>query len=106
MRKPTCRSRPRLGGDAPVGRDLRAVGADLEEEAALVGRLAGAQILDLDRVRGDALLAVEDLDLDEVRAPDLRARRAAAGSTVRSRSESSLITPETTMSDSSIPSSR
>ena len=80
MRKPMCRSRPRRRGGAPVGRDLRAVGADLEEEAALVGGLAGAQVFDLDGVGGHALLVVEDLDLDEVR----RARPArAAGAAAR-----------------------
>src|SRR6202012_682534 len=42
---------PRRG--APVRGHLRRRGADLEEEAPLVGRLAGAQILDLDGVRGD-----------------------------------------------------
>ncbi len=77
MRKPTCASRPRCAGRPPVRRDLRRLRADLQEEAALVGGLSGAQILDLDRVRGDALLVVEDLDLDEVRAPDLRAERQA-----------------------------
>ena len=68
---------PALRGRAPVGRDLRRLGADLQEEAALVGGLPGAQVLDLDGVRGDARLVVEDLDLDEVRAPDLRAERQA-----------------------------
>ena len=64
-------------GRAPVGGDLRGLGADLEEEAALVGGLAGAEVLDLDRVRGDARLVVEDLDLDEVRAADLGAQGQA-----------------------------
>ena len=66
---------------APVGGDLRRARADLEEEAALVGGLPGAQILDLDRVRGDALLVVVDLDLDEVRRG--RPARAAAGGASR-----------------------
>ena len=69
---------PALRRGAPVGGDLRRLRADLEEEAALVGGLPGAQVFDLDRVRGDAPLVIEDLDLDEVRAPDLRAQRQAA----------------------------
>src|SRR5690606_21218773 len=62
-------------GRPAVRRDLRALRADLEEEAALVGGLSRAEVLDLDRVRRDAALVVEDLDLDEVRPPDLRAER-------------------------------
>ena len=60
---------------AAVRGDLRRARADLQEEAALVGGLPGAKILDLDRVRGNALLVVVDLDLDQVRAADLGARR-------------------------------
>ena len=105
MRKPDVAVAPAPRRRAAVGRDLRRRRADLQEEAALVGGLPGAQILDLDRVRGDALLVVEDLDLDEVRAADLGARRQAAHDREVAQ-QSSLITPETTMSESSMPSSR
>ena len=69
---PALRRRPAVGGD------LRALRRDLEEEAPLVGGLSGAEILDLDRVRGHATLVIEDLDLDEVRPPDLSAQRKPA----------------------------
>jgi hypothetical protein len=49
---------------------------------------------------------VEDLDLDEVRAADLRARGKPARDREVAERLSSLITPETTMSESSMPSSR
>ncbi len=69
---------PAPGRGAAVGRDLRGRRADLQEEAALVGGLAGAQIFHLDGVGGHALLVVVDLDLHEVRAAHLRPHRQAA----------------------------
>ena len=63
---------------ASVRRDLRGLRTDLEEEAALVGRLSRAEILHLDGVGGGSRLVVEDLDLDEVSPSYLRAQWEAA----------------------------
>ena len=60
-----------------VRRDLGGLRADLEEEAALVRRLRGPQVLDLDGVGRNAPLVVVDLDLDEVGAADLGAKGQA-----------------------------
>ncbi len=60
-----------------VSGDLRRFGADFEKEAPFVGGLSGAEVLDLDGVRRRAALVVEDLDLHEVRASDLRSERKA-----------------------------
>ncbi len=51
--------------------------ADLEKEAALVGGLAGTKVLDLNRVGGNPRLVVENLDLHEVCASDLRSEGQA-----------------------------
>jgi hypothetical protein len=58
-------------GRPPVGRHLGRGGADLEEEAALVRRLSGPEIFDLDGVGRHLLLAVVDLDLDLVKPTHL-----------------------------------
>jgi hypothetical protein len=58
---------------ATVGGDLGGLGADLQVEAALVGRLSSPKILDLYGIRGSELLLVEDFDLDDVGTFDLRA---------------------------------
>lgn len=63
--------RPAIGGD------LRRPRAYFQEEAALVGGLARAQIFDLDGVRRHPLLVVVDLDFHQVRAAHLGARRQA-----------------------------
>ena len=106
MRKPTWRSRPRRAGVRRYAATCAERRADLEEEAALVGGLPGAEVLDLDRVRGDALLVVEDLDLDEVRAADLRARRQPAHDGEVAQAELAHARRDTMMSASSMPSSR
>ena len=69
-------SAPKRG--SPIGGNLGGVRADLEEEATLVGGLSSSQVLDLDRVRGNSPLVIEDFDLDEVRTSDLRTGRKAA----------------------------
>ena len=69
---------PALGRCSPVRGDLRALRADLEEEAAFVRRLSRAEVLYLDRVRRHALLVIEDLDLDQMRPAHLRAKGESA----------------------------
>ena len=54
-----------------VCRHLARLGADLEKEAALVGGLSLAQVLDLDGITRNPVLVVVNLDLDEVRAANL-----------------------------------
>src|SRR5258706_11636424 len=64
-------------GSSSVRCNLRRARADLEKEPALVRRLASAQVFDLDRIGWHLSLVVEDFDLDQMRAPHLRAGRQA-----------------------------
>lgn len=67
---------PAAPGRRPAVRShLRAARTDLEEEATFVGRLIRPKIFHFDRIRGDAGLVIEDLDLYEVRPAYLRAKR-------------------------------
>lgn len=76
-RKPVWTSWPRRVGVRRYAATWADSGAHLEEEAPLVGGLPGAEVLHLDGVGRDARLPVEDLDLDQMRAPDLRTERQA-----------------------------
>lgn len=64
-------------GSASVGRDLGGASRDLEKEAALVGGLTCAQVLDFDGVGWEAALVVVDFDFHQMGLSDLSSARQA-----------------------------